>query len=277
MKTNFRTARAEEIAAILDWAAEEGWNPGLDDAPAFHAADPEGFYLAEVGGQPVASISVVNHSKTFAFLGLYLCRPDFRGQGIGFALWKHALDHAGTRTVGLDGVAAQQANYARSGFIRAGATRRFEGHLDGAAHGQISPARPEDLENLARLDRTANGVSRPSFTAAWFAPAPDRTTLVWRKLTDILGVATIRRCREGAKIGPLIGETAEDAVTLARACLGAMPAGRVIVDVPSENVALAARLRNLGFEMTFETARMYRGPAPETDDTLQAIATMELG
>ncbi|GHF44203.1 GNAT family N-acetyltransferase [Seohaeicola zhoushanensis] len=272
-----RTATAEEVALMLDWAAAEGWNPGLDDAAAFHAADPEGFFMAEADGEAVAAISVVNHAKDFAFLGLYLCRPDFRGKGIGYALWKHALDHAGDRTVGLDGVAAQQANYARSGFVLTGATRRFEGSLDGAAHGHITPATGEDLDTLAQLDAAANGVDRPRFAAAWFAKAPDRETVVLRGLARIEGFATLRRCREGVKIGPVVADSAEDALALIRAGLGAVPAERVIIDLPAANAKLAAQLANLGFAVTFETARMYRGPAPVPGPSLQAIATMELG
>ena len=37
-----RLATRDEVAPILDWAADEGWNPGLDDAAACHAADPAG-------------------------------------------------------------------------------------------------------------------------------------------------------------------------------------------------------------------------------------------
>ena len=81
-----RTASAGEVQAMLDWAAAEGWNPGLEDAGAFQAADPGGFFVAEQAGQMVAAISVVNHCDRMAFLGLYICRPDRRGQGIGRAL-----------------------------------------------------------------------------------------------------------------------------------------------------------------------------------------------
>ncbi|MCB1342521.1 MAG: GNAT family N-acetyltransferase [Pseudooceanicola sp.] len=273
----FRTADADEIALMLDWAADEGWNPGLDDAAAFRAADPDGFFVAEVDGEPVAAISVVNHSDSFAFLGLYLCRPDCRGKGIGYGLWKHALEHAGHRTVGLDGVAAQQENYARSGFVSCGATRRFEGRLEGAAHGRVTLATPGDLDALIQRDAAANGFTRRRFAAAWFAPSDNRETHILRDATRIAGFATVRRCREGAKIGPIVANSAEDAVTLARASLGSLSADRAIMDLPSANAPLAARLENLGFSVSFETARMYRGPAPEGDPTLQAIATMELG
>ena len=78
-----RTARGNEIALMLDWAAAEGWNPGLEDAAAFVAADPEGFFVAEVAGEVVAAISVVHHGADHAFLGLYLCRPDHRGGWTG--------------------------------------------------------------------------------------------------------------------------------------------------------------------------------------------------
>ena len=40
-----RPMRRPELDLALDWAAAEGWNPGLRDADAFWAADPEGFWL----------------------------------------------------------------------------------------------------------------------------------------------------------------------------------------------------------------------------------------
>jgi len=114
----FRTASLADVSLLLDWASREGWNPGLDDASAFFATDPEGFFIAEMEGEPVAGISVVRHSPALAFLGLYLCLPEWRGRGIGLGLWNFALAHAEGRTVGLDGVAAQQDNYRKSGSRR---------------------------------------------------------------------------------------------------------------------------------------------------------------
>ena len=35
-----RIKTAGELALPIEWAAAEGWNPGLHDAPCFHAADP---------------------------------------------------------------------------------------------------------------------------------------------------------------------------------------------------------------------------------------------
>lgn len=272
-----RNADGKEVAMIVDWAAREGWNPGFDDAHAFFTTDPAGFFLAERDGQPVAAISVVNHSDRFAFLGLYICRPEWRGQGIGLALWQHALRHAGGRTVGLDGVAAQQANYARSGFAMAGATRRFEGRLPPRPHSQIRPVTQSDSAALLRLDCAATGVDRPGFVAAWTTDTSTRRTLTIDRGFGPEGYATIRACRTGAKIGPIIAPDAALALALAEAAVAALPADPVIIDVPDSNTALSARLADRGFLPTFATARMYRGPAPTAGIMAQAIATMELG
>jgi GNAT superfamily N-acetyltransferase len=270
---DIRRATLAEVREMAAWADAEGWTPGLCDAAAFHAADPEGFFVAEVGGEMAACLSVVNHSPAFAFLGLYICRPDLRGRGIGYALWQAGLGHAGDRVVGLDGVAAQEANYARSGFVRSGATVRHEGPLAARPDPDIRPVAPDDLPDLMALDRAATGVDRPAFLRAWLTPTATRQAVC---LPDGRGLAVIRRCGRGVKLGPVLAADAETALRLIRAGLCRMPEAPVIVDVP-EGGALADRLAALGFVPTFATARMYRGPAPRGDGRQQAIATMELG
>lgn len=276
-----RTARPDEIALMLDWAAAEGWNPGLDDAAAFLAADPGGFFVAETGGRVVAAISVVNHDDAHAFLGLYLCRPEFRGRGIGFGLWRHALDHAGRRTVGLDGVAAQQENYGRSGFVRTGATSRLEGPAFVAPSpdpsSALRPFTPDDFERAAALDRSATGHGRARFLPAWLAATPTRRTVVMGSEGTLSGLATARLCRRGCKIGPVIARNTAQALALVAAAAATHGSAPLILDVPDSQPAFRAALVARGFTATFETARMYRGTPPRRDGTLQAVATLELG
>ena len=73
--------------------------------------DAEGFFIGELDGQPAATISCVNYDADFAFIGFYIVRRDLRGRGYGMRIWDAAMAHAGNRTVGLDGVVAQQENY----------------------------------------------------------------------------------------------------------------------------------------------------------------------
>lgn len=272
-----RQASAVEVGIMLDWAAAEGWNPGLDDAGAFRSADPEGFFMADVQGRPVAAISVVNHAPDMAFLGLYLCHPSHRGRGIGYALWQHALSHAGGRTVGLDGVAEQQANYSKSGFVRAGATTRYEGRLSAVPDSAIGLAQQVDLAALRTLDRQANGVDRPAFLSAWTRRTEHRATYVLQGADGPTGFATARDCRTGVKIGPIIAPDAPAALRLARAARVERQPGPTYIDLPASSSDLARLLAGAGFAPVFETARMYRGPAPVCGPGLQAFSTMELG
>jgi hypothetical protein len=47
---SIRVMRPDEIGIAADWAAAEGWNPGLADAACFATVDPEGFLIGEVDG-----------------------------------------------------------------------------------------------------------------------------------------------------------------------------------------------------------------------------------
>ncbi|SFA75601.1 hypothetical protein SAMN05421688_0627 [Poseidonocella pacifica] len=271
-----RVARPDDIDLMLDWAADEGWNPGLEDAAAFRAADPHGFFVTEAKGVPIAAISVVNHSASFAFLGLYLCKPEFRGLEIGYALWRHGLAHAGPRTVGLDGVAAQQGNYALSGFVRAGATHRLHGRIAAQRDPAIRAATAGDFSRLMELDRRATGVDRSRFLAVWFVQTATRRTLLLDTAYGPAGVVTIRQCRQGVKVGPLIARDAPAALRLLNAAAEIFDPD-LIVDVPDSQSDLIAALEKSGFTCGFSTARMYRGTPPDVNGTLWGVATLELG
>ncbi|MEO3415278.1 GNAT family N-acetyltransferase [Roseovarius sp. CAU 1744] len=275
--TTFRNATPQELRVILDWAADEGWNPGLDDARAFFPADPEGFFVAVDGSDhPVAAISVVNHSDSFAFLGLYLVVPEHRGKGIGYALWQHAMSHAGNRTVGLDGVEAQQQNYVASGFAHAGGTTRFSGAISGRADPGIRLATAADIPVLVGQEAEASGVAKPRYLSAWFTQHRHRTTLVSMGDGGLNGFCTIRACRSGTKIGPLVADDAAVAQRLI-AHSASLTEGPITLDVPATSTALSSVCESYGLTAGFRTARMYRGPFSAPRHENFAVVSLELG
>ncbi|CUH50793.1 GNAT family N-acetyltransferase [Shimia marina] len=275
-----RTASQTDLVQILNWARDEGWNPGLQDAEAFWQADPEGFFVATDGTELLAAISVVNHSADFAFLGLYITQPSHRGQGVGYALWQHALQHAGSRTIGLDGVPDQQANYAASGFDLFSATTRFTGSIPATRHPQIRMATARDQPALIAMEAATSGTAKPAYLNAWFTEADSRKTLILSERGTITGCCTVRQCASGAKIGPLLAQSADDARSLlshAASLFGT----EMTLDVPDTSAALKALCTTLGLTPGFATARMYRGPAPrvykDTSSPFFAVTSLELG
>jgi hypothetical protein len=82
-----------DVDLAIEWAAREGWNPGLEDAAGFHAADPEGFLISEdADGTPVATMSAVRHGDGLGFVGFYIVAPERRGEGHAIAIWRAGLE-----------------------------------------------------------------------------------------------------------------------------------------------------------------------------------------
>lgn len=184
----YRIARMsrDDLARTLNWAAAEGWNAGRHDLDAFHAADPGGYFMGWRGTQPVAAISAVRYGDGSGFVGLYIVAPECRGQGLGWALWQHAMASLRGRIAGLDGVVEQQANYRKSGFVLAHRNMRHAGR---------APA------------------PRTTFLRAWLAQ-PDSHSLGIVEDGEVGASGSIRACRAGHKIGPLHAdsEAAADAL-----------------------------------------------------------------
>ncbi|MEV0551957.1 GNAT family N-acetyltransferase [Streptomyces sp. NPDC050597] len=272
-------ASLDDWPVIKGWAADEGWDPGESDGACFFTQDPAGFFLGRIDGEPVSAISVVNYGADYAFLGCYLVRPDLRGRGYGLTTWKTALAHAGGRTIGLDGVVAQQGNYRQSGFELAYKTFRFGGvPAAGESEGTgVRVAEAADLDAITAYDSVCYPADRARFVEHWLT-GPGHRALV--RIVDgrLTGYSVIRPALSSLRIGPLFADTAEDARALF-AALAAEADGRpVSVDIPETSAAGVALAEQHGLTPSFETARMYTGPVrPHATDRVYGVTTLELG
>lgn len=273
-------ASAAELGIMAEWAAAEGWNPGRTDAAAFVVADPCGFLIGRLDGEPAASISVVRYGADFGFLGFYIVRPDLRGRGLGYRTWKAGMARMDGRTVGLDGVMEQQANYGRSGFRWAWTSLRCEGApptVEAPSGVRLVDARSIPFDKLAAFDRRYFGVARDAFLAAWVG-LPDRSSRVALRGDDIVGFSTLRDAQSASRVGPLFAADAEIAGALVSDLAKERGAASVAVDVPGVNERAGEWAREAGLTPTFEIARMYTGPPPECDRAgLFGITSLELG
>ena len=270
--------RPDEIALAADWAAAEGWNPGLADAPCFATVDPEGFLIGELDGAVAATISCVNYDHTFSFLGFYIVRPELRGRGHGLRIWNAAVAHAGARTIGLDGVVAQQGNYKKSGFALAYPNIRYGGTVAPAsAPPGVVPLADITFATVAADDATVFPAPREAFLRAWIAARGH----VGRALVRdgrLAAWGVIRPCRTGHKIGPLVADDRAAAEAVFAALLAVAGGGEVFLDVPSVNRDAVALAQAHGLNPVFETARMYTGPIrPLRLERVFGVTTFELG
>lgn len=268
-----------ELDIAVDWAAAEGWNPGLADADVFLSTDPGGFLMAFAGEEPAACISVVAYGNSFGFLGFYIAAPAFRGRGIGWRLWQAGMGRLAGRTIGLDGVVAQQDNYRKSGFALAHRNVRFSGvaRADMPADPRLARIGQGILPSVQAYDRAFFPAPRDAFVGRWTREG-GRTG--WCLVEDgtVRGYGVIRPCRQGYKIGPLFADDARDADLLFRALACGVKGEEISLDPPEPNDEAVALAERHDLSPVFETARMYRGDAPDLPlDRIFGITTFELG
>ncbi len=275
-----RAMTPREIGIAIDWAAAEGWNPGVNDAACFHAADPDGFLAGLLDDELVATISVVKYGASFGFLGLYIVKPAHRGCGYGLSLWNAGLAHLGQRTIGLDGVVAQQDNYRRSGFDLAYRNVRYQGTKVAQLpeDRRIVPLSSIRFDELDDYDRSVFLADRPAFLKAWITQPQGRGIGILRD-GRLAGYGVIRPARAGFKIGPLFADDPALAEALFNGLVARIPSGSTFyLDVPEANPGAVTLAENHAMSVVFETARMYSGPAPEVPvHRLFGVTTFELG
>jgi GNAT superfamily N-acetyltransferase len=275
-----------EVDLALDWAAIEGWNPGLHDADCFYAADPKGFLVGLLDDQPIAMISAVKYGESFGFIGFYMVKPEYRGQGYGIQIWNAALARLVGRTIGLDGVVDQQSNYRQSGFRLAHQNVRYQGSSGAQAHLEARAEPDAEMLELSKVpfaelctyDQGFFSACRQQFLQHWIAQ-PQAKALAICQNQRLAGYGVIRPCRSGYKLGPLFADSPALAEQLFLTLQAQVPAAEpVFLDIPAVNAAAVDLVQRHQMVVAFETARMYSGGSPDLPlDQIFGITTFELG
>lgn len=275
-----RTMTRKDLDIAVDWAAKEGWNPGLYDGDAFYATDPKGFFLGFQGDEPIASISSVSYDATFGFLGFYIVKPEYRGKGCGIKIWDEAIKHLPTQNIGLDGVVAQQENYKKSGFKLAYRNIRYEGV---GANDEITDQNVVSLsqvpfEQLFQYDNQVFPTNRPIFLKEWIRQQ-ESLSIAYVKEGNLLGYGMVRKCRTGFKVGPLFADNKNVADTLFRKMRTFVGEGtQIYLDTPEVNKSAIALAEKYDMKPMFETARMYTKGEPKVAlHRVFGVTTFELG
>ncbi len=277
-----RRMKREEVGIAIEWAEQEGWNPGLHDGKCFYSTDPEGFFIGLLDDRPISCISAVAYDDKFGFMGFYIVKPEYRGKGYGLKIWQVAMDYLGSRNIGLDGVVAQQGNYKKSGFRLAYRNIRFQfrNNIRVSFSPYIKTLNGIPFDKIIQYDRTVFPAVREKFLEGWINQ-PDGFAAGYLKSGRLGGYGVIRKCRVGYKIGPLFADDISIADELLQTLMGNVGKKTddpVFLDVPEINreaLDLAAKYQ---MKKVFETARMYTKEKPQLDfRRIFGVTTFELG
>ncbi len=296
-----RPLEAAQIPLVTAWARQEGFTPGSGDVAIYRQTDRQGLWLGWLEQTPIGCIAGVRYNAAYGFIGLFIVRPELRGQGYGIQLWRHALEHlSDVRCIGLEAAADRIANYASWGFLPASPTQRWQldgggaagpGRCDSPLAAGLAAGISDDLQLVSAeaipeaavqaYDASHEATPRPHFLRDWLRhPAGTVQALIDGK-QRCHGFGRIRPCQlpqgQGWRIGPLIADSPALAERLLQQLLRHHP-GAVLIDAPGANPAAAELLHRRGFTVVGETLRMYRGPIPKLPlQDVFALACLELG
>jgi GNAT superfamily N-acetyltransferase len=280
---NFQKLDAEGVKTLVQWAQEEGWNPGPHDAGVFYETDPDGFYGYFSEGELIGGGSVVSYNKEFGFMGFFIIKPEYRSHGIGKKLWYQRRDTLISRlnkgaAIGMDGVIAMQPFYNKGGFEIAFRDERFEKTgSEFEIDKNISSIKDNDFEIVLDYDKLCFGFSRPQFLKPWLK-LPGNKTFKYTEDGKIKGFAIMRKAYIGYKVCPLFADNPEIAEELYKACLNSAKDEKVYLDIPVINQGAVDLVKKYNAQYVFECARMYYGKPPVMEiDKVFGITTFELG
>lgn len=279
----FKPMNKEQLGILIGWAAEEGWNPGLHDLEAFWNTDPRGYLGCFRGEELIAGGSIVSYNGQLGFMGLFIVKPAYRGQGVGEKLWhlrkQNLLKrlHKGA-AIGMDGVVAMQPFYERGGFQIAFRDERYERMGEAFdIHPAIKIPFTEDFASVCLYDQSCFGAGRTGFLREWLT-LPGHQPFVYSLKGIIRGYAVLRKAQSGYKIGPLFANSPHVAEALYKVCLNSAQGEPTYLDIPVSNPHAVALVEKYQANYVFECARMYHGNPPDiATDCVYGVTSFELG
>ncbi len=281
-----RVMTKNDLQIVRGWAVKEGWNPGKYEVDPLYAADPSGYKLLEIDGEPVASLASVKHSQNLAFLGLYIVKPEFRGKGYGKLLWDVTMGTlTSCETIGLNGVLDQVENYRKSGFTPLNFNTRWRGAslfpLGKTTFAKDICLKKKDDFSLTQLidyDAKIFSTSRAAFLAKWL-DMPDSHVLAAIDGGVLRGYGVVSALEEGYKIAPLFADNEAIAEKIYGGLCHCVGDKKLIYfDTTEANPLAIAFAKRFGLEKKFDTLRMYKGQTPQTQDSkMFGLATLEIG
>jgi len=282
MALTIKNATRQEMHTLIDWARDEGWNPGVNDINAFYATDPNGYFICFYDDEPVGSISAVKYSNDFGFIGFYIVKPEFRNYGnIAYMLGRHALEYLNGCNIGLDGVLERVENYKKLGFKYSHKNIRFEGFFDKKGEysidKNISSFNKEDCKEIIAYDRLCFPSKRTTFLKNWLNKGTNTQYFYKSSSGAIEGMGMIRQCFNGNKIGPLFADNFDIAEKLFLSLIIGRK-GPVYLDIPETNENALILVEKYNMKQCFATARMYSESIPKLKNKrIYGITTFELG
>jgi GNAT superfamily N-acetyltransferase len=263
---------AADILLGLKLARQAGWNQIESDWRRFLAMEPDGCFVGELDGAPVATTAAFIFGPV-AWIAMVLVDIESRRKGVATTLLKHALDfldEQGVKTVRLDATAAGQPVYEKLGFVPEYPLTRYMGRVQPSPRPSaliLPPTIGRQLKAIVAFDRGMTATLREKMLARLFEESPEITRALYRE-GRVEGYVTGRRGANATLIGPCIATAYAGPILLGDA-FGRCADQPIFIDVPRDNAPAIEIAEKSGLTAQRHFTRMCRGVRIE--DHVEAI------
>ena len=296
MKENFsiRLISSNEIPDVTNWAMLEGFSPGYDDVSIYRNTDNQGLWVGCLDNKPIGCIACIKYNSSYGFIGLFIVKKEFRNNGYGVKLWKHALKYLkDVDCIGLEAAPNRLNDYKKWGFKKSSLTNRWKSngfkdlplsnfYKDQYHSFKVVPGSQISSEAVLIYDSQREPSPRPHFLNDWLCNSYGSVSALVDNNGMCHGFGRIRPCllqnnNQGWRIGPLLADTPPLAELLIRKLVGSLDS-QILLDCSSLNPYANYLLSSLGFNEISTTYRMYKGPQPPISmNQVYGLACLELG
>ena len=168
----------------------------------------------------VGTIVLLPYGSDVAMIAMMIVHAERQQRGIGKGLLSRALARGSFATHALYATAVGEKLYRPFGFVDQGESMRLEGKLASGGEPSFDPAlrpmRDEDLPRVVSLDARAHGAPREALLRS-LRHRVTSALVIDRGGDALAGFGFAARDQATRRIGPLVAERDEDAITLAAA------------------------------------------------------------
>lgn len=281
-----RVMTEQDVASGVRLNTIAGWNQTAADWRRFLENSATGCFVTEVDGQVVGTAVTICYENRFAWIGMVLVDPEFRGIGIGTQLLYKAIEHlerSGIPTMKLDATPLGKPIYLKLGFVPEYEIERWT-RKRAAVVCASKPAQLEEISDenqiaqVCELDRELFGADRGFLLRSLLEESPGLTAILYKDERP-RGYTLGRKGLFADHLGPWCARNREAAQELLQSFLQQSPRETIIVDCLPSNSAIVDLLKTAGFTRSRPLTRMVRGQNlhPGKPESICAILGPEFG
>ncbi|MDD4051310.1 MAG: GNAT family N-acetyltransferase [candidate division Zixibacteria bacterium] len=266
----------------FDFAVEmterEQWFHQRHDFQRLTAFEPRGCFIAWENDDRVGMVCSTSQ-QAYAFLSCLIVKEGHRGQRIGEALMRHAIDYQrarGAETIELDGVIPALPLYRRLGFRDKYLSLRFRRPPDTDSPAPVATATSMTMEALVDYDHRRTGLNRGRILSRFYDEFADFLFAV--QANSLGGYAFVRpRANDSMAIGPLVADSPAIAGSILPSIIKSWGHKTLAIGVPEINRESVSLVLQHGFLYTEPSLRMYLGKQLSYERSVFAILSPEKG